>query len=304
MLNRLLYLLLRTAALVAPRLPVRALYAVAEIAGMLAYLLLPTVRKRIVLNFSRAFPEADRTEIRRRARGAFRNDAKNWIDSLRIPSIPDAELNRLVRVEGWDRLEHALAGRRGAVIVTMHLGNFDLVGQLLAARGFRLTVPVERMHPPALFEFLTRMRASRGIRLVPVEQAPRAMLRALSRGELVGITVDRPVTGRTIEAPFFGRPTRVAHGVASLIRLTEAPVVMGVGVRVPGDRFQGYISAPFAMDHGPGPGVERANTRLVLAEMERFITRVPEQWLAFWNVWPDDADPEPGRVGQRSEAAV
>ena len=66
----------------------------------------------------------------------------------------------------------ALASAAGLTnLAVLHLGNFDLVGQALAARGYRVTVPVERIRPEVLFDMLTNQRRKHGIRLVPAENA-------------------------------------------------------------------------------------------------------------------------------------
>ena len=67
--------------------------------------------------------------------------------------------------------------------------------------------------------------------MVPVEQAARSMIRALQRGEAVGLAVDRHVAGKTVPVTFFGARTEFSRGFASLIRHADVPVFLGVGVR-------------------------------------------------------------------------
>lgn len=305
MLNRLFYVLLRCAAFIVPYCPHRALYALADFAGTLSYLTLSDIRARVERNFVQAFPDWSQAERRRHVRNAFRNDARNWIDTLRIPSVSNDELRRIVSLHGWDKIEDAVASGRGAIIVTMHLGNFDLVGQLLAARGWNLTVPVERMGHAQTFDFLVRLRASRGIHIVPVEESPRAMLKALTSAQLVGLAIDRVVAGKTLSVPFFGRETGFARGFASLVRHSGVPVFMGVGTRHGISEFEGHVVGPLEMDHTPGPAAERRNTAVVVSEMERFIRRFPDQWMAFWDVWQDGTGHNsPDTLIQRSKAVV
>jgi KDO2-lipid IV(A) lauroyltransferase len=187
----------------------------------------------------------------------------------------------------------------------MHLGNFDLVGQLLAARGWALTVPVERMKPAPLFEFLRQQRASQGITIVPLEQAPRAMIRALAQGQLVGLTADRVIAGKTVTVRLFGRDAELPRGFASLVRHVEAPVVVGVGVRKSDLTFQGYLSGPIAVSRTRSAEDEVINTQRVVNVMEELIRRFPEQWMAFWPIWkPHFAEPEAATMEQQKRAAV
>jgi lauroyl/myristoyl acyltransferase len=228
----------------------------------------------------------DSVQVRRAARAAFQNDARNWVDTLRIGRLTSAEILTLVRVEGWDNLEHAAARGQGVVLVSLHLGNFDLVGQALAARGYHVTIPVERIHPPELLNFLVDQRSSQGITLVPIEQAARQMVRALRRGEIAAITGDRNVAGRTARVPMFDAEADLPLGPASLARHTGAPVLVGVGLREGFNRYRGILTAEIPLSSAVRDAdAEIEDTRSITAVLEEFISLHPEQWLAFSPVW-------------------
>lgn len=286
--NLLLYVLLRLARVGLRFIPLRLAYLLADLVGLLAYLAVPKARRGISRNLSvvTGQPVQSRT-VQRLARDAFANDAKNWVDTLRIDRVSGEELEAISEVEGWDRLGAALDEGRGVILVTAHLGNFDLVGQLLITRGYRLTIPVERMRPPALFDLLSAERGSKGIRIVPVEEAPRALLRALRAGEIAAVAGDRAAGGKTVQVQFFGRPTQLPSGAASLARRTGAPVVIGLGLRLPGGRFQGFVSHRVEMERTSDPvSDDAANTQRVAETLEGYIRRYPGQWLAFSPLWP------------------
>lgn len=304
--NRLLYVALRLAVRLLPYVPLKMAHTAAAGGGTLAYYVLPAARRAILQNLSIALPEHTVEARKWIARRAFRNDALNWLDTLRIPSLSAEQIVQMVPVQGWKRLEQALELGEGTILVSMHLGNFDLVGQVIAAQGWQLTVPVERIEPPELFNLLTRWRQSQGIRLLPVDEAPRAILRAISRGEIAGLTADRHVAGKSITLDFFGQPAVLPRGPASLARRTGAPLLVGIGVRRPDGGFEGFITPPVPTERtSDATADEERITRAVVAIMEEFVRRYPDQWLAFSPVWqPGIALNGPATIEQQTEAAV
>jgi KDO2-lipid IV(A) lauroyltransferase len=287
--NTALYLALRAARAVLPVLPLSVAYRLADLAGLLSFLIVHDARRAIRGNLAvvTGQPAGSRL-VGRLARDAFANDAKNWVDTLRIHRVTEEELVQAVSVHGWDRLADAAAADRGVILVTMHLGNYDLVGQLITAKGLKLTIPVERMRPPALFDLLMAERRSKGINVVAIEEAPRAMLRALRSGEVVAVAGDRNISGRTVDVEMFGRTTAIPRGPVSLARRTGAPLLLGVGIRLPSRLFQGFVSEPIEIaTTGDAEEDDRANAQRLVREMEGMISRFPGQWLVFTPVWPD-----------------
>lgn len=304
--NKALYLALSLSVRVLPLVPVRLAHLVASVVGRISYHLFRSARQGIQQNLQIALPDRSANARKRIARQTFRNDALNWVDTLRIPSLSDEEICRLVHVHGWEHLESALRKGKGLILVSMHLGNFDLVGQVIAARGWHLTVPVEHIEPPELFAFLSQRRGSRGIHLPPVEEAARALLWAINRGEIAGLTADRHVAGKSITVDFFGRPAMLPRGPASLARHTGAPILVGIGVRHPSGGFEGFITAPNTTDRtADAIADEERITEAVVSVMEDFVRRYPEQWLAFSPIWSGGMPPNsPATIGQQTGAAV
>ncbi len=288
--NIALYLALRLAGLLLPLLPLRLAYGLASVTGWCAYLLFPIPRRQITRNLSIVLGvPAGSPKVRRAARAAFQNDARNWIDTLRIGRLQLSDIERMVEVEpgGWERLIAAYQEGKGLILVTLHLGNYDLVGQLIALRGYILTVPVEHMRPPALYDFLTRERRSQGLNAVPVEQAPRALLRALHAHEMVAIAGDKTAAGRRVEVEMFGHTAALPNGPVSLARRTSAPVLVACGVRN-GFGYSGIISAPIPMQRtGNADADDPENAQRLARVFEEVIGHFPDQWLMFDNPWRD-----------------
>jgi lauroyl/myristoyl acyltransferase len=171
-------------------------------------------------------------DVRAAARGSFQTDAKNWVDTLRIGRLRPEAIEALVDVHGYEHLEDALAQGRGVIVVSLHLGNYDLVGQVMAARGCRLTVPAERVEPEQLFSFLMAERRSQGINVIPIERAPERCCGRCGRGSR-GNHRGPQHRGQKPGGRFW--PARhLSRGPAALVRHSTAPVLMAVGLRLPG----------------------------------------------------------------------
>ncbi len=283
--NNLLFLLLRTTARVLPWLPLRLVYRLADVAGEAAYYLVPGARQAIQRNISQVVGHPSNSRyVRSLATEAFRTDARNWVDTLRIRDVSAQVILDTVQVEGWEHLDAVLARGKGAILLAMHLGNFDLVGQVLLARGYSLTVPIERMKPEALFQFLTEGRRSKGAQLISLHEAPRVLLQALRAGTIVGVTGDRYIAGKGIRVQFFGREATLPRGPVSLARLSGAPLLLGYAIRQPSNSFRGHISPPLYLSRSM---TDAEAMRTVVALMEGAIREHVGQWLVFSPLWDD-----------------
>ena len=294
--NVLLFAVLRISSSLLGIIPASIMYRLARIAGWCAYYTVRKPREGIIGNLAivmRLPPTSP--AVRAVARTTFQHDAMNWVDTLRIGRLSLDEISTLVRVDGWEVLETAAASGQGVSLVTLHLGNFDLVGQVLSKHGFRLTVPVESMRPRALFNFLVQQRTRNGITIVPVEHASRDLIRALRAGELVGLAGDRNIAGRTAPVSVFGRTASLPTGPVSLARRTKSPLLLAVGVRERPGRFLGLVRAVPMTYTGDASADDARNLSEFAGMMEQIVTQFPGQWLAFRPFW-DRVEGENGAV--------
>jgi KDO2-lipid IV(A) lauroyltransferase len=280
----------------------------ADLAGELAYRFVPGTRAAVLANLAVVLATSpDDPALRPLAAEAFTTDARNWIDTLRIDRSAPEAMVQSVEVDHFERIEAAVAQGKGAILVTCHLGNFDLVGQYLMAKGYRLTIPVERMEPKELFDYLVSLRASNGINIVPLDRAPREMVRALRAGELVGVAGDRTVGGiGGTRTTFFGRTAILPHGPVSLARRTGSPLLLAVGIRRRDEGFLGHVSGPIPMvKTSDSEADDRENMARLVTEMERIIAEYPGQWLQFSPLWgANDASGEAATMNHHTEATV
>ena len=172
-------------------------------------------------------PAAD-PGVRAAARGALTHQALNYVDLLQLGRLPAATLLQRIEVAGYEHLRQAHAAGRGVLIVSGHIGNLDVVGQVLALRGHRALVPVEPIRPPRLFQYVSALRARYGLTLVPAEKALRPALRTLRQGGIVVLINDWDRPGNGVPVRFFSRETRLPAAPAitpSTHRRADCPLL-------------------------------------------------------------------------------
>jgi len=254
------------------RWPLAPLHALGAVLGWLVWLLSPTYRRRFA-------------EHSRQAGYAFAEVRAGVAEAGRlIAELPRLWLGDPVPVR-WERpelLEAAFARGRGVLFLTPHLGCFEVTPQALArdhgARLGPITVLYRPARQPWLAELERRARERPHLSTAPTSLAGvRQMLRALKRGEAVGLLPDQvPPEGQGVWAPFFGRPAYTMTLAARLARQSGAAVLLAWGERLPGG--SGYcvhlrdLAAPLPED------AERAAAQ-INAEMERLIRECPAQYL-------------------------
>ena len=200
----------------------------------------------------------------------------------------------LEKWRGYENIEAALALGRGIVLVTAHLGNWELGGALLALRGLPMTVITLEEPSTELTRWRDAYRERCGIKTIAVgpghDFAFVEMIQRLRRNEVVAMLVDRPYAGTGAPVEFFGAPTQFSTAPALLWQHTQAAVVPAFMVQTGG---RGYLSfadpmLPLNSDESAAAALRR-NTERVAAHFETVVRAYPEQWFNYVPVWPVDS---------------
>ncbi|HEY1298051.1 MAG TPA: lysophospholipid acyltransferase family protein, partial [Chloroflexota bacterium] len=235
-------------------------------------------------------PYAAPGEARRLTRAAFANYARYMVDLVRLPHLKSRELIDNIRIEGWEHVEAAYRVGTGVVFATGHIGNWDMAGAAFAARGRPVSALVETLKPARWNERVQRTRNAAGVKAIPIENGPREMLAALRKQEGLAVLVDRPLASEGVPVTFFGRPTRVPGGAATLALRTGSPVVPAALVRDPaGAGYLAHIGPPIVGQKGDDPSLVMQR---IMSWLEGIIRRYPDQWFMFRQMWPTGATAE------------
>lgn len=268
---------------------------VARLGGVVCAVVLPRRRAVLCGNLRRVLgPGASERELRRAVQRAFISYGWYWAESLRLEATTPEELEECVFFEGLEHLERAQGQGRGIVFAVPHLGNFDVGAARMAAIGHPLTVVVEPVEPPELFEWFCRLRRSGGMRTVPLgPSVTSTVIEVLRANGLVALVCDRDLGGRGVEVTLFGAPTTLPGGPATLALRTGAALLPAAAFDEPGRRHRVVIRPPLETDRrGTVEQDVGRITRQMACELEQIIRTAPEQWHVFQPWWPRETEPE------------
>ena len=260
------------------RRPLRHLHALGAALGWAAYLLSPSYRRRLVANAKLAGLSA----AERRAAVA---EAGRMVTELpRLWLRPrDRAIEDPVQWDGTALLEDLLGRGHGLLVLTPHLGCFEVLAQVYAEK-FGARQPVTVLYRPARQAWLRELEETARLRpalaTAPANLAGvRQMLRALRRGESVGLLPDQvPPDGMGVWAPFFGQPAYTMTLAAKLVRQTGAAVAVLWGERLP--RGGGYVVHAMPLPEPlPESGGDEADAAAINRSMEAVIRLKPTQYL-------------------------
>jgi len=282
-LNRLAYYRLARAVAAALPRPVRlaAARAVARAVGRA----LSAERSRVRGNLARVLAGAKPRELDAAVGETFANFGAFFADLLILNRTEPERLRPYVAVRvGEEHLDAAFAAGRGAVLVTAHLGNWELGGRLLACRGGApRTHVVLSAEEDAALESHLRVNAPE-LRFVTRKHptSTLGLLAALRRGEVVAMQGDRPTGERGDRlVSFFGSPAAFPIGPFVLARAAGAPVVPAFCTMAADGRYRVEVGSPIWVKLGE----EMAGLETMVAALERAVRAHPTQWFNFFDVW-------------------
>jgi KDO2-lipid IV(A) lauroyltransferase len=291
--------MLRGAVAAMERLSFTGAGVVGERIGRLGYAPLNIRREVVERQLAAVFPEKPRDEIERIALAAYGHLGRTSIETAVLPSYTAAQIIDLFEVvEGWSIVEERLARGKGLILVTGHLGNWELGGAYLAARGLPIDAVARHMNNPLFDDYLTQTRQRIGMTVVHDEQAVRRVPRSLRSGRAVAFLVDQGAIGlASTWVPFFGRYAKTPRGPAVFALRLGAPVVFGVALRRPSGRYQLTFEPIDAAETGD----RESDVDRIVAEytsvLERWVRRAPEQYLWHHRRWKHQRPGTPPELG-------
>ncbi len=282
--ERALFLLMRGELYALSLLPDFALYLLGMLGGNLAYLL---DRRHVaigMINLAIAFPERSARERRRMLRASYVNLGRSAAEYVRLAGLFPRRLTRRViyeRFDYWDELKRQFPGR-GIVVLTAHFGNFELMAAAHAMHGHQITLVHHTQRFAAGDALMTWVRERAGVNIVRKRSAARAVLKALSDGQLVGVPFDQNAKrGEAIFVPFFGEPAATSRTLARVVARTRALVVPVFIVRQPSNRTHRIVIQERIelCESADAEAALEENTRRFLRAVEDIVRRYPEQFL-------------------------
>lgn len=299
--HRLEFALLTSLRAVLRRLPESVALAFGEALGAFAGGVLRRRHEVVRENLQRAFPDLDASGRRRLALASWRHLGREGVAFMRSIHAGSrqqqtAEIIARTEVEGLEGLEQALAEGRGAILVTGHLGSWEMAGAALAARGVELDgVALVQANP--LFDGLIRKaRETLGMRLIDRGNAMRQVPRSLRAGRAVGLVADQNARTGGVFINFFGHRAATFRGPALFAIRTGAPIFVGACIRS-SRHPQRYRVTVERIAFETSGDLEADVLRLTQAHssaLERWVRAAPDQYFwahKRWKTQPGETPP-------------
>lgn len=274
----------------ATMLPHRAIRAIARAVGSATYIRDPRLRNVLRSNLGPVSGLSGLALDRLCARNVTHFSgmlADYFYSASRTPQ----QALRLIRDwRGYEHLEKARSLGRGVIVVTAHLGNWELGGILLAQRGFPMTVVTLDEPSTALTDWRDSYRQRAGMKTIAVgpgrDFAFVEMIQTLRRNECLAMLVDRPYGNTGLPVQFCGRQTQFSSAPALLWQHTEAAIVPAFLARDSRGHYVSFAEPLVNMERGENARAALAlNTQAVATAFEKVVRQYPEQWFHYVPIW-------------------
>lgn len=276
--NYITYLQLKFIKTVVEHMPLKMALLIGKCLGNLAYCFL-SKRKRITIrNLEKAFPEKRRSWCYKNARKVFENFGRNMMEFIKYST---GKLFNIVDVEGMERLNE------GVILLTAHLGNWEITGMSVAASGRELYPVGRRIHNLAFDRIVDDLRTAYGSAHIPYHGSIKEIFRKIKSRKNICILIDQRMRSG-LPVKFFNRPVWCTHVVSVLHRKTGVEVVPGFSYHSGGRIKVCYEkSLDFVTDKEPLKA-DFVNTQRQLDWLERKIRERPDEWFWMHNFWKDE----------------
>ena len=236
-----LYLLLRTLSTTLHCFPLTAAMRMAAAVGDLMYHLDKRHRERSMANLRACFPEKRESELRKLTRDSFRLLPMLGVEVMLTPRYVKLErlAQHFVLGDLGDALRLLVEREQGAVLVTGHYGNWEVLGYMLAVMGFETTSVARPLDNKYINAFVLGVREKKGQRIIDKKGAMREAPAVLDKHGAIGFIADQDAGPKGMFVDFFGRPASTYKSIGLLAMRYEVPVIVGFARRLGYDfRFQ------------------------------------------------------------------
>ena len=262
-------------------------YALGIVVARLAYRFSDAARERLETNLRQALPHAGDDDIQRIARLNFRNHSKAYADLMQLPALDLEQMRPYLHLYGMEHLDAALERGRGVLVISVHMGSWEIVAAIWAASIAPVYFFAEVLEPRKMYEWYRDTRAKLGIKVLPANRKGlKQVIEALESNAMVVTAIDRDVIGTGIPMRFFGRDARIPSGPAALALRLGTPLLPVCVYRLPDDSYQAVGLPPLiAEPSGDRDADLKRVTADLLHTLEDFVRQHPDQWHVPHVIW-------------------
>lgn len=286
--NHLIYYSARVLMAFLVALPYSWVSGLGRFFGSLVFRLAGGERRKTLASLQTAFPGMGEAERLRLARATWKNIGRNLFEVVGWRGWSREKiLAQVARVEGWDHVDKALQRGKGALVVTGHLGNWELLGSYMASRH-KTSGVAQHLYDPRFDELMNRFRIEKlgAFAIIKRGMALRGILGALRENQMILALCDQDSGQDGVFVPFFGKLAWTQSGVMRIAQKTGAALVPAFMVRGADGRFEVHAEGEIPI---PSTGDKEKDiveaTRRITEVIEKYVRAYPDQWVWMHQRW-------------------
>lgn len=278
------------ASLVAAKLlPICVMRFITRIIAEIWFIIDKNARTQVESNLSRVIGN-NPVQLHKTSRELFINYGTYLADWAKLSSMDTSKaVSFLSKIEGEDTFRKMHANGKGIIILTAHLGNWELGGLVFTNSGIPFNVITAKDEVEAIAQARTKVRALHSMKTITIEDGSFFfvdIVNALNRNELVAMLVDRYEKKNGVLVDFFGEKTYFPQGPVLLARVTGASVHPALTVLGPDKKYRTVLSSPIQMEWSEDRDKDiRVNVAKIAHAFEQYIRLYPSQWYNFSAIW-------------------
>lgn len=287
-----IYILYRIGYFLANILPLKLAYSLAKRVSDVQYFFSTKDKAAVAQNLG-IITKKDASECQKLARRVFRNFGLYLVDFFRMSNLSVEDVKKRIKVEGIENIDGVLKQNKGGIILTCHIGNWEMGGVTMAMLGYDISAVVLNHKHKNINDFFIKQREEKGLKVIPIDHSMKRCISALRKKGLLALAGDRDFTNNGIVMDFFGMPVSIPKGPAMFALKTNSPIIPGMLVRRGSSNYKLIFGTPIELKETPGMDkdeiIKEASKKFV-SVMEKNISAYPDQWLIFRKFWEAPVD--------------
>lgn len=274
-----LYLIGNVLAFILPR---NICYSLAKLSALIHFYLSKKDREVVLYNLEPVVD--DKKNLRKYAKEVFINFSYYLVDFYRSARLNSEFIEKYVKISGLDNLNKCLSSEKGAIVLTAHLGNYELAGAVTALLGYPLSVVALPHNDKRINQFFDGRRQNFGMKVIPTGTALKGCLRALNQGDLLALLGDRDFSGSKLKLKMFGKEACFPRGAAFFALKTGACVIPAFLTRENKKFYHLRFEEPIDT-HLKTKISQESLMKQYISVLEKYIKKYPQQWYLFEKYW-------------------
>lgn len=265
--------------------PVSFARKIGSVFAEIAFRFIPIRKKHIIDSLSAAFPDKKHEEINSIAKDVYKRFANTIVEIMFFKKMSRKQLKEMVNFQNLYLLENAKKNGKGAILLSAHFGNWELLAISFAQRA-PLSVIVAKQENLLVDKMIDDIRSGKGYKTIYKDNmAFKWVLKALKRNEFVAILADQDAGRQGVFVPFFGRYASTAKGPAVFALRAGCPIYASFCTR----QKDGRYIATFQEIEKPDSGDEEKDIEIIMSKyseiLQRNIEKNTSSWFWFHRRW-------------------